>query len=236
MHRVQLHVVEGVVHPAEVPLEPETQPAGGGRTGNAGKIGRLFRHRHRARRLFAQHAVGITQKLNRFKVFPTAELVRHPLALFAAVVAINHRRHRIDPQRVNAKALDPVQRIADQVVADLATAIVVDQGIPVLVIAFARVAVFIQRGAVKRGEGKIIRREMTGHPVQNDVKPRGVRGVDKVAEILPGAEATGGRVQPGWLIAPAAVKRMLVNRQQFEVGKAHPFGIRDQLVGKLAVA
>ena len=103
-------------------------------------------------------------------------------------------------------------------------------------VAFARVAVFIQRGAVKRGERKIIRRKMARHPIQNNVKPRGVRGVDKVAEILPGTEATGGRVQPGRLIAPAAVKRMLVNRQQFEVGKAHPFGIRDQLVGKLAIA
>ena len=92
MHRVQLHVVEGVMHPTEVPLEPETQPAGGGRTGNAGKIGRLFRHGYRARRLFAQHAVGITQKFNRLQVFPAAVLIRHPLALFAAVVAINHCR------------------------------------------------------------------------------------------------------------------------------------------------
>ena len=71
----------------------------------------------------------------------------------------------------------------------------------------------IQRSAVKRGKGKIIRREVAGHPVKNDVQPGGVRGIDKVTEIVAGAEAAGRRIEPGGLIAPAAVERVLVNRQ-----------------------
>ena len=213
MHRIELHVIQGVVHPAEVPFEPETEAAAGWRTGHPGKIGGLFRHGDRARRLFAKDAVGVAQKLNGFQILPTAVFVGDPLSRLAAVIAIDHRGHRVDPQRIDAEAFDPVQRVTHQVVADFPTSVVVDQGIPVLVIPLARIAVLIQRSAVKRGKGKIIRREVAGHPVKNDVQPGGVRGIDKVTEIVAGAEAAGRRIEPGGLIAPAAVERVLVNRQ-----------------------
>ena len=94
----------------------------------------------------------------------------------------------------------------------------------------------IQRSAVKRGKGKIIRRKVAGHPVKNDVQPGGVRGVDKVTEIVTSAETAGRCIEAGRLIAPAAVERVFVNRQQLEMGEAHPFRVGDQLVGQLAVA
>ena len=90
MHRIELHVIQGVVHPAEVPFEPEAQPTAGRRTGDASKIGGLFRHRHRARRLFAEDAVGAAQKLNSFQIFPAAVFVGDPLTCLAAVIAIDH--------------------------------------------------------------------------------------------------------------------------------------------------
>ena len=90
MHRIELHVIQGVVHPAEVPFEPETEAAAGWRTGHPGKIGGLFRHRHRARRLFAEDAVGAAQKLNSFQIFPAAVFVGDPLTCLAAVIAIDH--------------------------------------------------------------------------------------------------------------------------------------------------
>ena len=77
---------------------------------------------------------------------------------------------------------------------------------------------------------------MARHPVEDDVQPGGVRGINEIAEVIARAEAARWRIQPGGLIAPAAVERMLIDRQQFKVGKAHPFGIRHQLVGKLTVA
>lgn len=171
VHRVQLHVVQRVVHPAQIPLVPEPQAARFRWTRHASEVCRLFRHADRAGHLLANNAVGITQKLNGFQVFTTAELVRYPLALFAAVVAVDHRGHRIDTQRINPKTLHPVQGVAHQIITDFTTTIVVDQRIPVLVIALARVAVLIEVGAVKLREAKFIGREMARHPVENDVRP-----------------------------------------------------------------
>ena len=59
-NRIQLHVVESVVHPAEVPLVPETQAAHILGTRDACEIRRLFRHAHRPRHLFTENAVGVT--------------------------------------------------------------------------------------------------------------------------------------------------------------------------------
>ena len=94
----------------------------------------------------------------------------------------------------------------------------------------------VQLRAVKLCQRKIIRREMARHPVEDHVQPGGVRGINEIAEVVAGAEAAGRRIQPGGLIAPAAVERVLVDRQQLQVGKAHPFGVWHQLVGKLPVA
>ena len=164
---IQLEIIQRVVHPAEVPLVPEAQSAGLRRSGHAREVGGLFCHAHGAWYQFAQHAVGFAQEFDGFKVFAAAVLVRDPLPLFAAVVAVNHGGHCIHTQGINAEALYPVQGVADQVVADFATTVVINQRVPVLVIAFARIAVFIQVRAVKFGETEIIFREVTRHPVED---------------------------------------------------------------------
>ena len=87
---IELHIVEGVMHPAEVPFEPEAKTARRRRSCNPGEVGGLLRHRDRSRRLLTEHTVGIAQKFNRFEVFPAAVLIGHPLPLFAAVVAVDH--------------------------------------------------------------------------------------------------------------------------------------------------
>ncbi|MOA39010.1 hypothetical protein D3C78_1607560 [compost metagenome] len=103
-------------------------------------------------------------------------------------------------------------------------------------IAFARIAVFVQIGAVKFRKTKIIGREMARHPVENDAQPGCVGGVDEIAEVIARPETARWRIQPRWLIAPATVKRVFINRQQFQMGKAHPFGIRHQLIGQFPIA
>ncbi len=77
---------------------------------------------------------------------------------------------------------------------------------------------------------------MTRNPIEYYVKARGVGGIDEIAEIFTGAEAAGRRVEAGRLVAPAAVERVFVHRQQFEVGETHPFCIWHQLVCQFAVA
>ena len=111
VHRIALHVIERVVHPAEVPFVVEPQTVGVRRQGDAGVVGGLLRQRHRAR-LRADSLVGVTQEGDGLQILVAAVVIRHPFAVGAAVVAIDHRRHRIHPQRVDAEALQPIQRVA----------------------------------------------------------------------------------------------------------------------------
>ena len=142
-------VEEAVVHPAHVPLEVEAEAAVVGRRRHPGEGGRFLGHRHCARALAAHHLVGSAQEGDRLQVLAPAMDIRQPLAFLARIVAVQHRRHRVDAQAVHPLALDPVQRAADQEVAHLVAAEVVDQGVPVVVVALARIGVFIERGAVE---------------------------------------------------------------------------------------
>ena len=94
----------------------------------------------------------------------------------------------------------------------------------------------IQIGAIKLCQTKVVRREMARHPVENDVQSSLMRGIHKIAEIITRPETTGRRIHTGRLVAPATVERMLINRQQFEMGKAHPLDVRHQLIRQFAVA
>ena len=156
--------------------------------------------------------------------------------MFTAVIAVNHGGDRVHAQRVDTKTLNPIERIAHQIVADFAATVVINQGIPVLMVTFTRIAVFIERGSVKLGQAKVIGREMTGHPVQNHVQPGSVCRFDKVDKVVAGAKAARRGIETRRLIAPASVKRVLINRQQLQMGEPHPFCIRHQLVRQLAVA
>ena len=165
-------------HPAEVPFEPEAEaPVDAGRETPAKSVdsSAMVTAPASARRAPGWYCAGTRSPQD----FPGRRTHWPPTPLFAAVVAVDHRRHRIHPQRIDAETLDPVQRVPHREVADFTAAVVIDQRVPVPVIAFARVAVFIQRGAVKRRQGEVIRREVARHPVEDHVQAGGVRGVMK---------------------------------------------------------
>ena len=61
-------------------------------------------------------------------------------------------------------------------------------------------------------------------------------GVDQGGKIGRTSEPAGRRKQPGHLITPGAVERMLVDRQEFDMGEPHVARIRGQLIGELAIA
>jgi hypothetical protein len=170
--------------------------------------------------------------MHRFEVLAAAVDVRNPFAGRPAVVAIEHRRDGIDAQAVDAIVFDPEQRVADEVVEDLAAAEVVDQRAPVLVHAFARVGVLELRPPVKAAEAVFVGREVRRNPVDDDFESRLVAGGDEVAEALRRAKARRGRVQAERLIAPRAVERVFRDRQQFEVGETEADGVGNQCLGE----
>jgi len=175
------------------------------------------------------------QELDRFQVFTPAMLVGNPLPGSAAVVPVEHGRHRIHPQAVHAKTLQPIQRIAHQKVANLGPAEVVDQRVPVLVKAFFGIGVFIQMGAVELRQAMRVAWKVGRHPVQNHPQTGIVGSVYKILKVFRRAKASGGRKQAQRLVPPRPVKRVLADRQQLQVGEPHVARIRHQRFSQLAV-
>ena len=236
MRRVARHVLQRVVHPAHVPFVMKAQAACVGGARNAGKGGGFFRDGDGLRALAANHLVHAFQEIDGFEVFAAAQPVGKPFTGLAAVVAVQHGGHRIDAQAIDAKALQPVQAVADQKIAHLGAAQVVDQRIPVVVESFARIGVFIQMRAVKIAQAVRIGRKVRRHPVEQHAQAGRMAALHETQQT-PGIAETGrGRVQADRLVAPGTVERMFADRQQFEVGKTHVPGIGHQLLGQLVPA
>ena len=131
-----------------------------------------------------------------------AVLVRNPLAVFARVVAVNHGGDSVHADTVETETFYPIQGVALQEVFHFVSAEVVNQGVPVLMVAFARVGVFVQRGAVKLGQAVIIGRKVSDHPVEDNADAFVVRGFNQCTQFFRRTETAGRRIQTGCLIAP----------------------------------
>ena len=136
-----------------------------------------------------------------------AVLVRNPLAVFA----VNHGGDGVHADTVKTETLYPIQGIALQEVFDFVPAEVVNQGVPVLMVTFARVGVFVQRGTVKLGKPMVVGREVSDHPVEDDADAFVVGGFNQGAQFVGRTETAGRHIQSGRLIAPRAVKRIFGN-------------------------
>ena len=179
--------------------------------------------------------VELAQELDGLEVLPAAELVGHPLPFLAGVVEVEHRRHRVDPQAVDVQLLDPVQGVGQQEVADLVAPEVEDQRAPVGVLALAGVGVLVEGGAVEAGQGEVVLGEVGRHPVDDDADAGLVQGVDEEPEVVGRAEAGGGRVVGGDLVAPRPAEGVLGHGQELDVGEAHLGEVGRQLLGQLPV-
>ena len=161
------------------------------------------------------------EKLDGLEVFAATEAVRLPLPLLTAVVEVEHRGHRVDPQPVNVVVLQPKQRARDQVVGHFVTAVVVDQRAPVGMLPPPRVFVLIERRAVKLPQAVAILGEMGGHPVDDHAHAGPVQCVDQRHQRLRRAEAARCRVQADRLVAPARRQRMLRGGHELDMRKSH---------------
>ena len=233
--RVSLHVAEHIVHPAHVPLEVETKAAVRSRLCDHGPCSGFFRD-HVLVGVTAQHGiVQLAQESNSLQIFLAAVLVRFPLALLAVIVQIQHGCHRIHAQTVDMVLLQPIQRAGDQEALHLAAAEVEHHGAPLLMFAALRIRVLVAGFAIKVVQAELILREVSRHPVHDHTNAGGMELIHKGHQVLGGAVAAGGCKIAGDLIAPAAVKRIFHDRQQFHMGIAHLCDIRDQLVCQLGI-
>ena len=179
--------------------------------------------------------VHLLEELHGLEVLAAAVHVGLPLAGLAAVVEVDHRRHGIHAQAVDVVLLEPVQRVGDQEVADLAATEVEDEGAPVGVLAARGVRVLVERRAVEARQREGVLREVRRHPVDDHADARLVQLVDEVAEAVGVAEPRRGREVGRDLVAPRAAVRVLHDRQELHVGEAEVDEVGDQVVGDLLV-
>ena len=235
VHRVELQVAQGVVHPAHVPFEPEPQAARIDGLRDARETRRLLCNHADAGLALVEVLVDVAEEVDGLEVLPAAELVGHPFAVVAGVVEVQHGRNRVDPEPVDVELLGPVESVGNEEALHLVAAVVEDVGAPVFVLALARVSVLVECGAVESAEAEGVLGEVAGHPVHDDADAGLVEAVDEVAQIVGLAEARRGGEVAGDLVSPAGGEGVLGERHELDVGVALPLHVLDELFGQLEV-
>src|SRR5260370_41974589 len=100
--------------------------------------------------------------MDRVEVFPAAVDVGDPAPRLTAVIEIEHRGDGIDPEPVDMKFAQPIERARMQEIRHLAAAVIVNQRVPVAMDALARIGVLVERGAVEAAEPVRVGWEMPG--------------------------------------------------------------------------
>ncbi len=226
-----VEVPQRVVHPAHVPLQAEAQPAQIGGPRHAGPGRRFLGHGEDARILQVDLLVELLDEGDRFQVFAPAELIGNPLAVLAAVVEVEHRGDRIDPQPIDVILVEPEQGIGHQEIAHFVASIVEDQGSPVGMLSLPRVGMLVQVRAVEIRKPVGVLGEVGRHPVDQHANAMLVAMIDKVHEVFRAAVATGRREIADRLISPTARERMLAHGHQLQVRVAELLAVVDQVGG-----
>src|SRR5262245_21289394 len=89
--------------------------------------------------------------------------------------------------------------------------------------------------AVKVGDAVLVAGEVTWHPVKDDANTALMEIVDQVHQVLRSAIAAGRREEPGALVSPGAVERMLADRQELDVCEVEAQDVVGKSRGHLGV-
>ena len=207
--------------------------AEGSRSGDAREVGALLGDHHGSRHPVGHHVVEALEKGHRLQVLVAAVNVGYPVG--AREIEVEHRGHRVHPQTVDVVFLQPLEGRADQEHHDLVASVIEDIGVPVEMKALARIGVLEQRAAVEVGQAVLVGGEVARHPVEQHPDAARVQVIDEILEIVGRAEAAGGRVVAGHLVAPRTVEGVLHDAHQFDVGVAEPVHVIGQAVRQIAV-
>src|SRR5215470_3727443 len=109
--------------------------------------------------LFVGFLIEASEKIDGFEILASAELVGDPLALFAGVVEIEHRRNGVDPQTVDVILVVPEHRARHQKAAYFGAAVIEDVRFPIGMEPLAGISMFVQMRTVEISESVAVRRE-----------------------------------------------------------------------------
>ena len=229
--KIGLHVVQGVVHPAHVPLVVEAQAAVLRRIGHERPRGGLLGHHHHVREVSLHGAVDLADKRAGIQVLLGSVLVELLLPrIIDAKVEIQHTGHAVHANAVNVEVLEPIQHVRDQEGADLAAGEVKLVRAPVGVN-----LVLKQHVAVKGGKAVGVGAKTAGHPVHDHADACLVACIDKVHKLLRVAVARRSGVVAGRLVAPGAIEGVLHKRHDLDMRVAHVAHVVHELHRQVVV-
>src|SRR5439155_2812082 len=104
------------------------------------------------------------QEIDCVEVLAAAVNIRDPLAGLPRIIEVKHRSHSVDAQPVDVIFVEPEERIADKKIPHFITAKIKNKGAPVLVLALARIHVFIEVRAIEFSQGVRVLWKMRRHP------------------------------------------------------------------------
>ena len=229
--KIGLHVVQGVVHPAHVPLVVEAQAAVLRRIGHERPRGGLLGHHHHVGVVCLHGAVDLADKRAGVQVLLGTVLIELLLAgIVDAKVEVQHAGHTVHANAVHVEVLEPIQHVGDQEGADLAAGEVELVRAPVGVN-----LVLKQHVAVKGGKAVGVGAKTAGHPVHDHADARLVARIDKVHELLWVTVARRGGKVAGRLVAPGAIEGMLHKRHDLDMRVAHVAHVVHELHRQVVV-
>src|SRR6202022_2802442 len=141
----------------------------------------------------------------------------------------------IHSQSVDMVFLEPEKSVCDQEVTYFVPTEVEDQCAPIAVFSLPRIGVFVKLCSVELSQSKGVLWEMPRNPVENDSDALLVAAIDEMTKLVRIPKTARWRIVTGDLVTPGTVKRMLGDGQQFDMGVAHFFDIRDQSIRELEV-
>jgi hypothetical protein len=114
-------------------------------------------------------------------------------------------------------------------------AVIEDEGVPILVVPFARIRMLVQMRSVEEHQTVAVAREMRRHPIEQHAQSGSVGAIDEITEVVGRAETRRRREVPDGLISPRAVEGMFHDRHELEMRVAHVLRIRHERVGEFAI-
>ena len=229
--KIGLHVVQGVIHPAHVPLVVEAQAAILRRIGHERPRSGLLGHHHHVGVVRLHGAVDLADKRAGVQILLGTVLVELLLTgIVNAKVEVQHAGHAVHAYAVHVEVLQPVQHIGDQEGADLAASEVKLVRAPVGVN-----LVLKQHVAVKGGKAVGVGAKTARHPVHDHADARLMARIDKVHELLRVAVARRGGKVAGRLVAPGAIEGMLHKRHDLDMRVAHVVHVVHELHRQVVV-
>ncbi len=186
--------------------------------------------------MLGQHrGIELLEKRDRFKVFPPAVDIGHPLPVLAAIVEVEHGSDRIDAQTIHMVFLDPEHGVRDEETFDLVAPKIKDAGSPMCVLTLVHILIFIQGLSIELVQPMGVLREVRRDPVHDNTDPCLVQGIHQIHEIMRRPITGGRRIITGHLISPGTIKRIFHQRQELHIVVAHLFEIAHQFIRNLTV-